>query len=133
MGYDVRWGNEEKTIVLGELIGDWTWDDFYQLTKTQIALMDTVDHRVHLIIFDQNERIKMPPGALSHLKRLINMAHPNEDRVVIVNIPAVAKALLDILRKIYGVRELVEQYIFVPSLEDAYAALDEYEKNRVPS
>ena len=133
MGYDVRWGNEEKTIVLGELIGDWTWDDFYQLTKTQIALMDTVDHRVHLIIFDQNERIKMPPGALSHLKRLINMAHSNEERVVIVNIPAVAKALLDILRKVYGVRALVERYVFFASLEEAYAVLDEYEKNREQS
>jgi hypothetical protein len=133
MGYDVRWGNEEKTIMLCELTGEWIWNDFYELWKTQVVMLDTVDHQVHSIIFGPDEAIRVPPGALSHFRRLTSMSHPNEDRVVIVNIPAVAKALLDMLKKIYGVRGLVEQFIFVDSLEEAYVALDEYEKNREQS
>ncbi len=38
MGYDVRWGNEEKTIALCELKGEWVWDEFYEALKAQFAL-----------------------------------------------------------------------------------------------
>ncbi len=130
MGYSIKWDNEEKTIILFEIEPQWEWDKLHEMVKEQVAMMATVNHPVHTIIYTQGENIVVPTNALSNFRRLINLTHPNEDGVVIVGGPTLVQTLFSMLNKIYGVRDVIDRFMFVSTMEEAYAALEEYEKSK---
>jgi hypothetical protein len=130
MGCTIRWDDPEQTILLCEIDDPWTWEEFTSTVKQQIAMMETVDHRVHTIFHIKSPRLNIHGGAISHLKRLMEMTHPNEDQHLIVGAPGLIRSLISTLHKVYGLRQLVESYRFVATLDEAYEFLKQYEQSR---
>lgn len=54
MGISVQWDNPEKTIVRWDYDPGWSWDDFFTAQKQIEALVDSVGHRVDMILDVRN-------------------------------------------------------------------------------
>jgi hypothetical protein len=130
VSYNIRWAEGRRDIILVELSERWTWDDMYHLTQEQIAMMATVTHRVHTIFYSNARTVQIPTNIFTNARRLMNMSHPNEDVKIFVSPPPVVKTLLQMLGKLYGLRDLVAKYWIADSMAHAYQLLDQYEKTR---
>lgn len=131
--YTCEWHNEEKTIVVvTSLISDWTWDDAKEAIEAQVALTETVEHPVHVVLYFK-ERPNIPvTGAFQHLQKLMKLQAKNEDLSIFININRTLTTLLNTIGKIYKLRDLVAQYRFVSTMEEALEEIANYEaaKNR---
>jgi hypothetical protein len=123
MRIHLNWGNAEKTILLIQLDKGWDWVDFHGVVDDYLMLMNSVDHRVNLIIFSTEEIIRLPQNALGNLPTLLRMTHPREDKTVIVGNLPFFRPLMELLGKTVGLRFLVENYMYSNTVEEAYALL----------
>ncbi len=117
MGHNIRWDNEDKTVVLQEYTDDATKEDFFQLAQKSSEMLKTVRHTVHLIIDERKINLILNPSDLTRIKQLVPR---NEGAVLVVVSP------LRIKLKI-AVKELNQQLLrtaypntyFFGSLEEA--------------
>jgi hypothetical protein len=127
----LRWGNEDKTILVFELRPGWDWADFYAVHPTYVAMLDSVEHQVHLIYLPDAGADVLPANAIYHMRHMMmSMTHPREGQSVLVTESALLQSILKIMKRMYGVRKLIENHWIVPTLEDAYRLLADYEANR---
>src|SRR5262245_59618058 len=84
MPYTVQWDDANQTAILCSLIGRWTWQEVKEALEEIFALLDTVDYDVHLIFYTRNQSY-VPTGALSHVRQLVNLYHPNEGLKILVS------------------------------------------------
>lgn len=129
--YTVDWYDERKTICLiTSLQSNWTWDDAIAVVEEQVTLTETVEHPVH-VIFHFPQQINIPRrGAFQTLPRLMENRAKNEDLGVFVGFHTLLSMLLTTAGKVYGLRNLVEKYRFVKTLDDAFAEIERYERER---
>ena len=122
MSIMVVWDNPEKTIMRFIYNGQWSMDNFYQALQESHDLMNTVDHRVGLIIDVQNSKL-VPNGVLSHGKNVTLRKHPNQGKNVIVGASGFIRTLFDVYKKVY--RSTFEEgaYAFAGSLDEARSML----------
>lgn len=99
MPIQVNWGNEAKTVVVFEFLGDWTWDEYYQGRKRGIALGNEVPHVVNLIV-DYSQSSMFPRNMLSHFGSSMDHNPKEFDLAVIVTESAFAIAMLNVLSKL---------------------------------
>lgn len=86
MPVDFKWDNDEKTILRVVAVMPWNWNDFHKAMRRASFLLDTVKHDVDLLI-DLRQSIKLPAGALGHIRSLGVAIHPNNpDRAVILGL-----------------------------------------------
>lgn len=123
----VRWGNDEKTIILIELFDNWNWLDLEIAAEDYLALMNTVKHSVHLIFHPVDNKFRIPANALGRIPKLMELTHPRENQTVIVGYALVLKNVLGIIKRVYSFNELVDKYHFANTLEAAYALLEQYD------
>jgi hypothetical protein len=123
MRIHLNWGNIEKTIILIQLDKGWDWVDFHGVVDDYLMLMNSVDHRVNLIIFSREEFIRLPKNALGNLPTLLRMTHPREDKTVIVGNLPFLRPLMEMMGKTVGLRFLVENYSYTNTVEEAYDLL----------
>lgn len=123
MGIKVYWHDPEKTIVVFEFGEEWTWDDFYAAAAEEEALLDTIDHKVSVIFYSLTSLVKIPDNALNHLRKLVNMAHPKEDLLVVVSGPPLLHSLMDVLKRVYRLNRFLANYIYVDTLQEALDAI----------
>ena len=126
MGVRMRWGKEDKTVILFELDHRWDWEEFYPLYQEYVEMIESVPHRVNVIYHLVEKSTQLPPLILLHMPRLMRMTHPREDRSVVVGRMQFAERFLAILGNM-GLREYTERYQFVDTLDEAYQLLDHYE------
>lgn len=126
--YTCEWYNEEKTIVLVRTIDpNWTWKDATEAVQEQVTLAETVEHPVH-IIFHFEERPNMPvKGAIQNIQKLMNYRAKNEDLGVFINMHRMLTSLLNTVGKVYKLRDLMETYRFVDTMEEALEEIAKYE------
>lgn len=127
--YTCDWYNDEKTIILVESTdADWTWQDMQEAVEEQVTLTETVEHPVH-IIFHFMVRPNIPrSGAFQNLPRLMEYRAKNEDLGVFVGFNMLLGTLLKAVGKVYGLRNLVDTYRFVDTMEEALAEIANYEQ-----
>lgn len=128
MGVDIQWANDDQTVILCTISGEGTWEDLYTMVEQQVVMMASVDHIVHNILNFEAEIKRIPPNAFLHLRRLMSIDRPNEGGVVIVGGPAMAKNLLSIVHRIYGLRDEAARMMFADTVEEAYTLLAAYEQ-----
>jgi hypothetical protein len=122
--YEIRWYNEEKTIILEQVLGRWVWEDILAMMKEQFALMDTVEHTVHVILIAPEGRIPVPADALFHLQKIVSEVHPREGLKVLVGAPKLIEILFAMIGRVYKLRELLDDYAFAETLEEALATIE---------
>lgn len=127
MASTMRWDNPEKTILLFELDDQWTWQELYNLSDEFHALMDSVPHVVDLIFQLPPGSSRVPPGIVAGLPRLIARSHPREGKNIVVGQVPIARSILDLVRRVYGLRQIAEQFHVVDTLEQAYQLIGQRE------
>lgn len=123
----LSWGNDANTIILMELQSGWEWLDIYAATDEYLAMMNSVTHRVNLIIYTTEQPIRVPPNALANMRYLMAFTHPREDKTIVVGTVPVLRPVLEVIKHIFGLRRVVENFEFADTLEEAYARLQKYE------
>ena len=126
--YTCEWYDDEKTIVvLTALISNWTWEEAQEAIEAQVALAETVEHPVHVVLYFKESPTVPVAGAFQHLQKLMQLKAKNEDLSVFVNINRMMTSLLSTIGKVYKLRELVAQYRFVTTLDEAIEEIKKYE------
>lgn len=130
--YTCEWYNEEKTIlVLTALLADWTWEEATEAIETQVKLAETVEHPVHIVLYFK-ERPNVPvSGAFQHLQKLMQLKAKNEELSIFININNMLTTLLKTIGKIYKLRDLVADYRFVATMEEALEEIEKYESQKI--
>ena len=119
----LAWANPEKTILLVTYEKDgWTWQDLYESLKQQKAMIDTVDHKVHLIV-DSRKTSMFPQGGslLSGIRKITVERHTRQGHIVTVGAHGIVRVMSQIVERLMG--EYRQDFHFAETMEDAYAFL----------
>jgi len=112
------------------LASNWTWDDAKIAIDEQVAMVKSVEHGVHLI-FDLGKTGNVPvDGTMRRLPKLVFNAAPNELLSFYIGAPVLLKRFLEILEKIYGLRQFTEKFHYVKDVDEALAIIDTYNREQ---
>lgn len=129
MPIHISWGSDDHTVVVFDYEGEWTWKDCHAAFEEAYALLDTVDHQVH-IIHDFTHGPTLPDNALLHAQSLITGQPQNLGAVFLVNVNYTAEMMWKIFSRIHTKFIRNHPFKLVRSREDAYDWLEE-NSNRV--
>ncbi len=125
MNIELVWDNDAKTILRYIYGKSWTWGDFNTAAKAAYDMLDTVDHKVNIIMDFQNANI-IPQGAITHVQRAFSTPrHANITITIIVGSSAntFLQAIAGVGRKLSRSGSNDWQLTFVANLPEAYAQL----------
>ena len=126
MNITVVWDNDEKTILRYIYGKNWNWTDFRKVAKEAYQMLDTVDHKVNIIMDFQNAQL-VPQGAITNVQRAFSTRrHANINVTVIVGASAnnFLQAIAGIGRTLTRSSSNDWQLSFVATLPEAYALLN---------
>lgn len=128
MTIQVRWVDETSTVVLFEVLGQWTWDDLNTSMQEMYTMQATVGHAIHCII-DMQAYNKIPLNALVFGRRKMNQPMLN-GMVVFVGASSSLKTVFDIFSRVYqGVPEKIR---FCDTLEQALSMTSAHAPVQLP-
>lgn len=123
MRIHAQWDNEAKTAIHATAVGEWDWDDAYAVTMQINAMIESVDHKVDLIIGNEGERRdKIPPNAVTHWRNAYRSLHPNAGLIVIVGGDPFVQVLINALIKLTRSNHRIQM---VRTLADARALVSQ--------
>src|SRR5687768_8621228 len=85
MGHNIRWDNDDKTVVFQEYTDGATKDDLYALVRESAAMIQTVTHTVHLIIDERKVSLLLTTADLAYIEERMPK---NQGVVVIIVAPS---------------------------------------------
>jgi hypothetical protein len=64
----VDWLDDEKTVLIYQIYGKWTWEEFYRAFEKARTMMASVPHTVHAITIPRDDaaRHHIPSNILTH-------------------------------------------------------------------
>jgi hypothetical protein len=127
MSITVSWYNEDKTIILRQMQGDWTWEEFHNSQSQVNAMLKEVKHTVDQII-DTSKSSSIPPSALTHFRAANNNVPPNAGTRVVIGTNAFYEMMFKILRNIFP--RVTDNVILVPNMDAALAQIAEKQLKR---
>ncbi len=127
MGIQTVWDNEEQTIIRHIYDGSWTWRDFRTNLARSRAMLDSVDHPVHIIIDTRNGKL-LPDGSVSDFVSMTSGIHPNQSRTILVGTNLFVSRLYNAFYRAYC--DQGPSLALAPNLETARAMLSEHETRR---
>jgi hypothetical protein len=83
MPIEVNWFNEQKTAVLMNFEGQWTWEPFYAAIDEAFALFGTISHKAALII-DLSNSEGLPKNSIANIRNAQGMHHPQRECIIFV-------------------------------------------------
>jgi hypothetical protein len=128
MGIDIKWDNEEKTIILTTYSGLFTWDEFEAMSRETESLLESVDHEVDILA--GLEDLVIPKDALANFPKIAQapyFTHPRVGLTVFFGASHFARTLLDLFGKVYNA---AASMVTVPTLEEAYEVIAEHRQAR---
>jgi hypothetical protein len=129
MPIQVIWGNEEKTVILREMSGKWTWDEFFESQRTVNDMLEGIPQTIDQI-FDVSRASALPQGALTQLRSATNQRAYNSGLRVVVGPNRFYEMMFAMLAKIMP--HLKDSVVMVETMEDAYQVIQE-SRNKVES
>lgn len=116
MPIDVRWRDDKRRVILVQMSGTWTLNEFYEIDTRSIALEDTVNHKVCFLV-DMRGTNFVPKGmSLDRTRKVLQSHHPNTDITVIVGVSTLPRIMLDTFLKAGRVST---QYMLCATIEEA--------------
>ncbi len=79
---EVRWGNDDHTLIVWEFEKGWRWDDLYTARRVFDELMNSVTHTVHMI-FNMNKTM-IPIGDVLYNFKAVGGQYPKHTGLLIV-------------------------------------------------
>jgi len=123
MGHNIRWDNDEKTVVFQEYDENPSKDDLYDLAQKSAEMLGTVEHTVHLIIDERNVSHILDTKDMAYLEKMT----PRNQGAVLVIVQGRKigyKMMIQRLAKSVGPTAFAQGY-FVETLEQARTFLQE--------
>lgn len=120
MGIEVYWLNERQTVIVNQVVGFWSLDDFWTSFEQTQRLMGSVHHEVHLIL-DMEKSQGLPPGFIPSLKNIRTKAHPNTGMTVLVGANPLVVAFSKMFTRLFPVKEA--RFVMVATISDAFNEL----------
>jgi hypothetical protein len=99
VGVRIDWDNAEKTIICYQFDGHWTWEEFFAAKEAANALMDTVHHKLGVILYTPHH-IRIQANLLSNARNAIRNIHPQTVVVVIVVTNPLVRTMISTMRAI---------------------------------
>jgi hypothetical protein len=131
MGHSISWDNEEKTVVFQCYDKDVTKKDLYAMVQESAAMLNTCEHKVHLIIDQRTVRYVMNAADMAFLEE----HKPKNQGVVILIVEQNVETHKSITQKM-GRRVAPHAFsdtYFVASLDEARKILQEHYGIHYPS
>ncbi len=122
----VTWYNQEKTIIRYTFPKSWTWEDLYIAIDNAAAMLDTVKHRV-CILLDLTASERVPSLNVMGLQRVANAPtakHPNMGIFVMVGMRPFVRAVADVFFRLYPAAG--KQYRTCKTLEEGLEIIATY-------
>lgn len=122
MKVNVDWDNDEQSIVRYTFDSDWNWQDLYAAMDNAGKMIETVSHRVDVLMDLSNANI-IPKNAISQIKRgYDNPKSPNIGVTVVVTPNSFMNAIVLMAKKVWGDKGEWELE-FVKTLDEAYSTI----------
>ena len=123
MKVQVQWDNEEQKIVRYKFEQGWAWPDLHHALDEAGKLINTVSHRVDVIMDISNANL-VPQGALSQINRAYNNPKPPNIGITIIVAPnSFMSAMVNMAKKIWG-NKTEWQLEFVNTIGEAYQIIN---------
>ena len=127
MPIEIGWDNDEKTVLLLQVIGDWTLSEYYEYYLKAKAMMDTVDHPLCLIL-DMTETKVVPSRMMSTASFSKKHRAENVELSIFVGASMFVKVLADTMATIVSPRQ--RRLRFANTVEEAREIVVEHEQSR---
>jgi hypothetical protein len=121
MGITVDWDNTAKTIVRYEFDEQWKWEEFYVAKKHAYTIINTVPHKVG-VIMNAPPNVQLPPNMLTHSLSALRNKHPNTVILVFVLTQPFMRAMISTMGKIS--RMASSSIELATTLDEARAIVD---------
>lgn len=122
MTVTMAWDDTDKTIMLCNSQGRWTWEEYHETLSRIVELFKETDNRVDLII-TRDPQASMPSGSpMPHFQRAMRVMPPNVGLVALVNTNGFARALVSMFTKLFATTDTAT-LIIVGSHEEARAKI----------
>lgn len=125
MSIEVRWDNDEKTIIYYTFHQGWTFKEFHEVYAEVYEMLDTVNHTVHAIVDLGNTRI-FPTDTLREMRNLTFEQHENGGITVIITHSRMAHSLYSVLKSI--ITQFAQVFHLVHTLDEAYDCIAEHDQ-----
>lgn len=123
MSISLEWGNPDKTILIMTYTSPWTWQEFEQTYRDLTEKMDSLNHKMDLII-DISHGGLPPQGAMLRFKKVTEIHHPCAGEVIFVGprlLTQMVNSILSVLKSAFWGNMETAQFHFVSQLESALA------------
>lgn len=74
LGIRSQWYNNDKTLIITEIKGTWTWDDANSNLENVLAMAESVDYPLALIVLIASD-ISIPPTGFAQASRRATNVH----------------------------------------------------------
>jgi hypothetical protein len=125
----VNWDDAAHTIIRQQLIGKWTYEEYFSSGAETQRLTSSVPHTVHVIV-DFSGSIAYDTKVLAAAQSFDRNFPPNQGCLVLIQCPAYIQAVFDIATRLYP--RIGENAKYVASLEEAYRFIDEQVTQGMP-
>jgi hypothetical protein len=127
------WDNEEKTVILIELKGEWTWEDFKASSQRLLEMLDERQTVID-IITRVHENSHVPASMVTHFPSIVRMnllRNPYLGSFVVVGASPLTVTMLGMFNRVYGQR--ISKTYTAQSVEEARATIDALRRARTAS
>lgn len=129
MGITIDWEDDSKRIFCYQLDEHWTWDEFFVAKKQADAIMDSVSHKISVIV-NIASRTALRPNLLSTLRKALDDKHPNIFVIVLVISDSFTRTTISQLYDIIRFSSIRVE--IVSSLDEAHAIIDTRLRETLP-
>ncbi len=124
MAINVKWEDEQRTVIRIAFQRGWTWDDLNKAIVQADQMIISVPHEVHLLIDIRNAG-GLPRDFMTRAGDIFAQgdARPNEGQKVVVGASWLIRSAYNGFRAVYGSQLQGRPFIFADSPEDAQGLL----------
>lgn len=126
--YNVYWYDAEKTILIGELNGEMTWEASHDFVRMGNALYEEVAHPIYSIIMVSETAAYPPKGGnvLAEIKRVIEISQGKEEILCLVGDIEMVRLFLRVSSAVHEFSEQTAHYQYAASVEDALQIIEQH-------
>lgn len=129
MAIGVIWDNDEQTIIQYSVEPDWTWDELFAAKEQANALMDTVSHKLGVILCMPSDGA-IPLDVLANTRNGLRHKHPNTVVIVVVSDRPFVRTMIETIRTL---PPLADHGLETASTLDEARAIVRERLNQIPN
>ena len=101
MPVEIRWADEDRSALVIEPSGDWSWETFYESNAEGFRMLDAEggSRKIHTIL-DWSHTLNWPQNTLVHGRNLLTRIHPRQGAFVFTGMNGVLTGLFRMFQQL---------------------------------